>query len=191
MLLITYLLTNTISHNIDFNFYTYCDYYNSKDSCIENFNCVWCYNKNITNNDTINNGTCFYLDTCVTNYKNNNTNELCYINSNTQYNCNMLDTITNFIISFLLLCSAYSFIYTTLNVFERSYETNKCYIIFLIGTILAAVYIPAIIFWISESNYFIYYLLFIVLFSIMSCVTNSAVKYRRRRTNGYSYQQIN
>jgi hypothetical protein len=190
MLLITYLLTNTISHNIDFNFYTYCDYYNSKDSCIENFNCVWCYNKNITNNDTINNGTCFYLDTCVTNYK-NNTNELCYINSNTQYNCNILDTITNFIISFLLLCSAYSFIYTTLNVFERTYDTNKCYIIFLIGTILAAVYIPAIIFWISESKYFIYYLLFIVLFSILSCVTNSAVKYRRRRTNGYSYERIN
>jgi len=165
--------------------FKYCELMNNEEECLYNTFCAWCNTTNVINNTITYEPHCIFKNTCSRSF--NDTN--CVMPKNIDYKCNFTFLVLNTIIIFIFGTTTYSFIYSFKKmVSEDSYKKHIC--LFSLLTI-SIVVIPSSFLWFTNSDYFLPYLLALIVLSFICCCCGTTSNYRKNRGSYYNYTRLN
>lgn len=161
--------------------------YKTQDSCIKSYYCSWCNHTNIVNDTEIYDLQCSKANVCSKGF---NKSSICIYNEHYESICYFYDVLLWFLIIFVLICSTYTISYsilTNVSIENRNNYSGIAFVIFLL------INIPACILWSTQSTYFGFYLMTLILISFLAIITSGTQKYIKYRNNskkGY-YASLN
>ena len=158
---------------------THCELINTQQQCLDNIFCAWCNSTNVINNTVVYDSSCIFKNSCSNKFNNTNC-----ITSNINYTCSIMELIINFIIISVFCVCAYTILYSMKNIVnEPIYNKYTVYINLLV---FAIIFIPSILLWYLQPDYFIPYILVLIVVSLGLCCVSSSSKYRRNRHHEYN-----
>ena len=164
--------------------FRYCELLITKEECLHNTFCAWCNTTNIINNTIENEQNCIFKNTCSNTF--NDTN--CIVSNDTNYRCNFIFLLSNTILIILFVCSTYTISYSFRNILnEDTYKKYGCAITFVVAF---AIITPSLYFYLTNSDYFLPYLLALIVISIFFCCCGASSNYKKKRGNYYNYTRL-
>jgi hypothetical protein len=156
--------------------------FNNQDSCIKSYYCSWCNNTIVVNNTEEYDLQCIKANVCSKGF---NQTSICIYNENYESICYFYDVLLWLLIIFVLICSTYTIAYsilTNVSIENRNNYSGIAFVIFLL------INIPACILWSTQSTYFGFYLMTLILISFLAIITSGTqkyIKYRNDSKKGY------